>query len=61
MKITIEYDHEDDALEALNARKYLSAIEEADNYLRSCLKHGDNTEAVKAILEFTRERLRWQE
>jgi len=61
MKITIEYDHEDDALEALNARKYLSAIADADNYLRSCLKHGDNTEAVEVILEHARGLLRWQE
>jgi hypothetical protein len=61
MKITIEFDHEDDALTALNARKYLSAIEEADNYLRSCLKHGDNTEAVEVVLEHVRSLLRWEE
>lgn len=58
MKIILEFDHEDDALTALNARKYLSAIAAADNYLRSCLKHGDNTEAVDGILEHAMELLR---
>lgn len=61
MKITIEYDNEEEAKEALNARKYLSAIEDADNYLRSCLKHGENTEAVEIILEHARSLLRWGE
>lgn len=61
MKITIEFDHEDDALHALNARKHLSAIEDADNYLRSCIQHGDNTEEVVVILEHARAMLRWQE
>jgi hypothetical protein len=61
MEITIEFEYQDDALEALNARKYLSAIEEADNYLRSCIKHGDNTEAVEAILQHARSLLRWEE
>ena len=60
MKITIEYDDIEDAKLALNAIKYLSAIEEADNYLRSCLKHGDNTDAVEVILEHVRELLRWE-
>lgn len=61
MKITIEFDNQDEAIEAMNARKFLSAIEDADNYLRSCLKHGDNTEAVEEILEHARRMLRWEE
>jgi hypothetical protein len=61
MKIAIEYDNEEDAKEALNAGKYLSAISDADNYLRSCIKHGDNTEAVEIILEHARSMLRWEE
>ena len=61
MKITIKFDHEDDALHALNAGKYLLAISDADNYLRSCIKHGDNTEAVEEILEHARRMLRWEE
>ena len=61
MKITIEFDDIEDAKEAMNARKYLSAISDADNYLRSCIKHGDNTEAVEQILEHARRMLRWEE
>jgi hypothetical protein len=61
MKITIEFDDQCDAIQALNAGKYLSAISDADNYLRSCIKHGDNTEAVEIILEHARSMLRWEE
>jgi hypothetical protein len=61
MKITIEFDDIEDAKEAMNARKYLTAIEDAYNYLRSCIKHGDNTEEVVVILEHARAMLRWEE
>ena len=61
MKITIEYDDIEDAKLALNAIKYLSAIEEADNYLRSCLKHGDNDDSMVTVMEHVRDLLRWRE
>ena len=58
MKITIQYEHEEEAMEALNGTKYFQAITDADNYLRSCLKHGDNADNVITILEHARELLR---
>jgi hypothetical protein len=62
MKITIEFEHEEEAIEALNGVKYFQAITDADNYLRSCLKHGDNPDNVIRILEHARELLRsWKE
>ena len=61
MKITLEFDNHEEALDALNAQKYLAAISEADNYLRSCIKHGDNTDAVEEILLHARRMLIWQE
>ena len=61
MRITIEYDEVEDVKEALNARKDLSAIEDAYNYLCSQVKHGDNTEAVEVILDHVRSLLRWEE
>lgn len=61
MKITIEFEDKDSAIEAMNAGKYLSAIEDADNYLRSCLKHGDHTDGVVTTLEHVRSLLRWGE
>ena len=60
MKITIEYEEKDEALDALNAGKILSALEEADNYLRGQLKHGDWEEKVCAAFEHARDLLRWQ-
>lgn len=60
MKITIEYDNESDALLALNAGKYAAAIDDADSYLRSQLKHGDWDEKVDEMLEHARALLRWE-
>ena len=63
MKITIEYEHEEErALEALNGFRYLRAIDDADRYLSSFLKHGDNADGVITILEHVRQLLRsWKE
>lgn len=61
MKITLEFDNHEEALDALNAPKYLTAIDAADSYLRNCMKHGDNTDEVEEILLHARRMLIWQE
>lgn len=58
MKITIEFDTQDEALEAMNAGKYLAAMSDADNYLRSCLKHNEYEDGIEKLLEHVRSLLR---
>lgn len=60
MKVTIEFDEIEDAKAALNSLKYISAIDETDNYLRSQIKHGDWDEKVYEMLEHARALLRWE-
>jgi hypothetical protein len=40
MKVTIEYDDKDEAIQALNAEKWQGAMWKLDQELRGILKHG---------------------
>ena len=55
MKITIEFDNEDDALMALKGWKLHSLVGEVDNYCRGLLKHGEIDESVEHHLSQIRE------
>lgn len=57
MKVTIEFDNEDEAIQALNASKLNSLIFEFDQYLRGEIKYGDHTEEICDHYEAVRERL----
>ena len=58
MKVTIEFDNEDEAIQALNASKLYAIIFEFDQYLRGEVKYGDHTEEIYDHYEAVRERLR---
>lgn len=53
MKVTIEYEDKDDAMDALNGTKWKVAIFELDQELRGIVKHGyiGNREATECEIE----------
>lgn len=55
MKITVEFDSEEDALMALKGWRLHSLLEEVDAYCRSLLKHGEIDESVEHHLSQIRE------
>lgn len=53
MKVTIEYEDKDDAMDALNGTKWKVAMFELDQELRGIVKHGyiGNREATECEIE----------
>lgn len=53
MKVTIEYDDKDEAIQALNAEKWQGAMWKLDRELRGIVKHGyiGNREATECEIE----------
>jgi hypothetical protein len=53
MKITIEYDNEQEAIQALNAGNWQQAMWQLDQELRGIVKHGyiENREATDCEIE----------
>lgn len=53
MKIIIEYDNEQEAIQALNAERWQGAMWQLDQWMRGIVKHGyiDNREATECEIE----------
>lgn len=58
MKVTIEFDEEQDAILALQATNWYNVVFEFDQYLRGEIKHGDHSYEIHDHYEAIRERLR---
>lgn len=58
MKVTIEFDEEQDAILALQANNWYNVVFEFDQYLRGEIKYGNHTSEIYDHYESVRERLR---
>ena len=63
MKVTIEYDNEQEAIQALKADRWQGALWKLDQELRGIVKHGyignrEATDAEIAMAEYCRKKLR---
>lgn len=58
MKVTIEFDEEQDAILALQANNWYNVVFEFDQYLRGEIKYGNHTDEIYDHYESVRERLR---
>jgi hypothetical protein len=47
MKVTIEFEDQDEAMTALNAGYWKSVVFNLDQYLRNTIKHSDEDETVR--------------
>jgi hypothetical protein len=47
MKVTLEFDDQDEAMTALNAGYWKSVVFNLDQYLRNTIKHSDEDETVR--------------
>jgi hypothetical protein len=57
MKITIEYDDDEQAKHALKAMDYFSSLLEMDEWLRSQIKYGNIPSEVAATYQKARDQL----
>ncbi len=47
MKVTLEFDDQDEAMTALNSVYWKSVVFNLDQYLRNTIKHSDEDETVR--------------